>query len=320
MGSLNHSCNRERVGSARPSTAGVGRRASHGSAIRFGKEDARRYAHAMRSRSLGQNFLRNRRTARRLVHLAGGADDGLCVDLGAGNGSVTAAAASLGRRVLAIEVDERLVRELENRFGTDERVSILSADIVSAPIPNEPFVVAANPPFNLSTKIVRRWMLASTFKSGALIVETAFARRISGAYGATKLSLTLLPFLDMTIPYEVRSAEFAPSPNVSTSILQLATLDHPAVDSDQSGDYTQFVNYIFERGSRTLGEALAPIRTVKLSPHYVSRELRSIDMTEAVGIFESEILGNQPAIDKIRNFNDQLPRARRPGLATGNSV
>ena len=274
----------------------------------------------MRSRSLGQNFLRNRRTARRLVHLAGGSDDGLCVDLGAGNGSVTAAAASLGRRVLAIEVDERLVQELENRFGTDERVSILPADILSAPIPNEPFIVAANPPFNLSTKIVRRWTLAAGFKSGALIVETAFARRITGSYGATKMSLTLTPFLEMKVPYDVGRAEFAPPPNVPTSILQFDSLDNPAVSPEQSEDYLQFVNYLFERGSRTLGEALAPIRTVKLSPRYASREMRSVDMTEVVGIFESEIVSNQPAINRIRQFNQQLPPARRPGLAAGNSA
>ena len=49
----------------------------------------------MLSRQLGQNFLRNKRTARRLVHSAGGEPDLLCVDLGAGTGSVTDSAVAI---------------------------------------------------------------------------------------------------------------------------------------------------------------------------------------------------------------------------------
>lgn len=144
----------------------------------------------MRSRQLGQNFLRNKRTARRLVHLAGGEPQLLCVDLGAGTGSVTEAALAIRTgSILAVEYDQRLVAQLKARYADEPRVMVRSADLLAAPLPDEPFIIAANPPFNTSTKLVRRWMLAPTFVSGALIVEAPFAGRVSGSYGATKLSL-----------------------------------------------------------------------------------------------------------------------------------
>ena len=122
----------------------------------------------MRSRQLGQNFLRNKRTARRIVHLAGGEPDLLCVDLGAGAGSVTDAAVAIRTGpILAVEYDHRLVSQLAARYDSDPRVTVLAADLLEAPLPDEPFVIAANPPFNTSTKLVRRWMLSPSFVSGA---------------------------------------------------------------------------------------------------------------------------------------------------------
>ena len=74
----------------------------------------------MRSRQLGQNFLRNKRTARRLVHSAGGEPDLLCVDLGAGTGSVTDSAVAIRTGpILAIEYDQRLVSQLASRYDSD---------------------------------------------------------------------------------------------------------------------------------------------------------------------------------------------------------
>ena len=81
----------------------------------------------MRSRQLGQNFLRNKRTARRLVHLAGGEPQLLCVDLGAGTGSVTEAALAIRTgSILAVEYDQRLVAQPKARYADEPRVMVLT--------------------------------------------------------------------------------------------------------------------------------------------------------------------------------------------------
>jgi 16S rRNA A1518/A1519 N6-dimethyltransferase RsmA/KsgA/DIM1 with predicted DNA glycosylase/AP lyase activity len=217
----------------------------------------------MRSRQLGQNFLRNKRTARRLVHLAGGEPQLLCVDLGAGTGSVTEAALAIRTgSILAVEYDQRLVAQLKARYADEPRVMVRSADLLAAPLPDEPFIIAANPPFNTSTKLVRRWMLAPTFVSGALIVEAPFAGRVSGSYGATKLSLSLAPFLQLDVGVAVKSAEFTPAPNVATVILTSSRRPTPDVARGDAPAYWAFVNFLFERGSRTVGRGASAVGEV----------------------------------------------------------
>jgi 16S rRNA A1518/A1519 N6-dimethyltransferase RsmA/KsgA/DIM1 with predicted DNA glycosylase/AP lyase activity len=266
----------------------------------------------MRSRHLGQNFLRNKRTARRLVHLAGGELDLLCVDLGAGTGFVTEAAAAIRTgSIVAVEYDERLVTKLATRYADEPRVIVRSADLLVTPLPDEPFVIAANPPFNTSTKLVRRWMLAPTFVSGALIVEAPFARRVSGSYGATKLSLSLAPFLQLEVGVAVRSAEFTPAPNVATVILTSSRRPAPEVARSDAPAYWAFVNFLFERGSRTVGEALRPLARSGLSAPVSGRLVRDVDLGLATRMFAELVQGSEQAARRISMFEEQLPAGRR---------
>jgi 23S rRNA (adenine-N6)-dimethyltransferase len=269
---------------------------------------------AVRAKELGQNFLRNRRTARRLVHLADGPEGSVCVDLGAGNGMITEAALSRDAPVLAVEVDPRLAASLRRKFAGEPSVTIVEADLLQVAPPNEPFVIAANPPFNVSTKLVRRWIPADRFCAGALIVERSFARRISGAHGATKVSLSLAPYFDMAVPYNVRSAEFSPAPKVVTAILTVQRRPEPPVEWSARVAYWRFVNYLFERSVLTVGDALLPLKFSGV-PHAVRRGLvRDLGEREAVELFYATRSERNDAT--IADFELQLPSSRKVSLGS----
>lgn len=268
----------------------------------------------MRARSLGQNFLRDERTASRLVQLADGPPDALCVDLGAGKGIVTDAALARRGPVLAIEVDRRLADLLERRFAAEPRVTIRHADVLTVPVPLEPFVVAANPPFNTSTALIRRWLLAEMFQSGALVVEKTFARRVSGWYGTTKLSLSLAPYLELAMPVSLSAADFSPRPNVPTVVLTAIRRQEPLLARSESGQFWLFINYLFERGSRTVGESLRPLRLRGLAAALRTRQLRDLTPESAVTLYVESIRVNANAMRAIDQFNKRLPSKRRSAL------
>jgi 16S rRNA A1518/A1519 N6-dimethyltransferase RsmA/KsgA/DIM1 with predicted DNA glycosylase/AP lyase activity len=268
----------------------------------------------MRAAELGQNFLRNQRTARRLVHMAGEPSDLPCVDLGAGRGMITTAALRREGRVIAIETDPRLAAGLRTTYADEPRVEIVEQDLMEADLPAEPFVIAANPPFNLSTQLVRRWMMAQHFVSGALIVERPFGQRVSGEFGATKLSLSLAPFLDLGVPVTVRAAEFTPQPRVAAAILTGVRRTEPAVPSRDRVDYWRFVNYLFERSRPTVGEALAPLRLGR-GPTVESQRVRDLTPQLTVQIFSTSVRGNRSALGTIAAFEERLPAPRRSDLA-----
>jgi 23S rRNA (adenine-N6)-dimethyltransferase len=104
----------------------------------------------------GAHFLRDRTLITRLVG-ASGADRGqLVLDLGAGYGSITAALAAAGPRVIAIERDPRLADRLRRRFGDHPLVTVVAADLRDVPLPRRDFMVVASIPFALTTELLRR--------------------------------------------------------------------------------------------------------------------------------------------------------------------
>jgi 23S rRNA (adenine-N6)-dimethyltransferase len=271
----------------------------------------------VRSVELGQNFLRNRRTARRLVHLAGDDLDLTCVDLGAGRGSITESALDIrSGPVVAIEIDPRLATGLRARFDDDRRVSVVEGDLLSADVPTVPFVVAANPPFGASTALVRRWFLAANFQSGAVIVETRFAGRVTGGYGATKLSLSLAAFLDLEIAGVVKAAEFSPPPKVPTAILRVSRRHDPEVPWSERLSYWSLVNYLFERSRPTVGESIAPLRLASVARRIVDLPIRNLTVADVAQLHSSASDPRSNANRTIQRFNRELSARRRSDLLT----
>ncbi len=115
--------------------------------------------------------------ARRLVVTAGVIPGDLVLDVGAGDGAITAPLVSAGAKVVAVELHPRRVALLRARF-TDEPVTVVQADAADLRLPRRPFKVVANPPFALTTALLRRLLSpGSRLLSAHLVVPVPVARR-----------------------------------------------------------------------------------------------------------------------------------------------
>ncbi|MBO0813055.1 MAG: methyltransferase domain-containing protein [Microlunatus sp.] len=79
----------------------------------------------------------------------------LVIDLGAGDGVISAALVAAGARVLAVELHPRRVEHLRRRFDGVDNVSVLELDLLELRLPRRPFRVVANPPWSLAKPIIR---------------------------------------------------------------------------------------------------------------------------------------------------------------------
>src|SRR5919201_2102568 len=102
-------------------------------------------------RGRGRHFLRSSKLAAEIVRAAGIRRGDLVLDLGAGSGVLTAALARAGASVVAVELDPTLAEGLRRRFDR-----VVEGDALRVALPQEPFKVVANLPFDGGTAILRR--------------------------------------------------------------------------------------------------------------------------------------------------------------------
>jgi 23S rRNA (adenine-N6)-dimethyltransferase len=116
----------------------------------------------------------SRRWASRLVDLAAVSPGDLVLDVGAGTGVITAALVRAGASVVAIELHPRRATVMRERFA-GLPVTVVQADAADLRLPRRPFKVVANPPFNITTALLRRLTAPSSRLLGAAIVLPAWA-------------------------------------------------------------------------------------------------------------------------------------------------
>jgi 23S rRNA (adenine-N6)-dimethyltransferase len=122
------------------------------------------------------------RWAERLVAAAGIVASDIVLDVGAGSGALTTPLVATGARVVAIELHDRRARALKSRFES-RQVVVVWTDASDLRLPRRPFKVVANPPFSVTTSLLRRLLAPGSRLVRADIVVPAHvaARWVSGS-------------------------------------------------------------------------------------------------------------------------------------------
>ena len=260
---------------------------------------------AHRRPELSQHFLRNAAVARALVHRMAFASGDLVVDAGAGDGALTQALADAGCRVIAVEKDERLYRQLARRFAGHPNVESRHADILAFPLPSTPYRVVSNVPYAITAALVRKLLHAARPPGEALlIVQREAAQKFAGTPRETQFSLLHKPWFDITIAGAVARRDFSPPPRVHSSLLSIRHRGVPLVAGGSGPDYRSFIATTFGRGapeaSHALRRYLTPRQMYRLGRDLgFARDARASQLTfdQWLGIFrfvEHECLGHDP--------------------------
>lgn len=115
--------------------------------------------------------------ARRIVAESGVGAGDLVFDLGAGTGALTLPLIESGAEVVAIELHPERVEDLRMRVAG--RATVVRGDLREFYVPGRPFRVVANPPFALTTHLVRTLLTARGLRSADLVLQRGAARGLS---------------------------------------------------------------------------------------------------------------------------------------------
>jgi 16S rRNA (adenine1518-N6/adenine1519-N6)-dimethyltransferase len=243
--------------------------ASAGSRL-LGPADVRRLAAELDlrpTRTLGQNFVIDHGTVRRIVRLAGVGPDDVVVEVGPGLGSLTLALLPGVARVVAVEVDPALARALpttvaEHAPGLADRLEVVAADalrVEELPGP-PPTTLVANLPYNVSVPVLLHLLeVLPSMRRGLVMVQAEVADRLAAAPGSRTYGVPSVKaawYADVRRVGTVGRSVFWPAPNVDSGLVALERRPPPPTRATREEVFA-VVDQAFAQRRKTLRAALA---------------------------------------------------------------
>jgi 16S rRNA (adenine1518-N6/adenine1519-N6)-dimethyltransferase len=189
------------------------------------------------SRALGQNFVADPNTVRRIAHLAGVGPGDRVVEIGAGLGSLSLALRETGAEVTSIEIDRHLVpllRETVEPHG----VTVVEADAMTLDWPallgDETWVLVANLPYNIATPLVADLLDGvHQIRRMLVMVQREVGERLAATVGDEQygaVSVKVAYWAEAKVAGRVPPTVFIPQPKVDSALVLIDRRDAPAVD------------------------------------------------------------------------------------------
>jgi 16S rRNA (adenine1518-N6/adenine1519-N6)-dimethyltransferase len=196
------------------------------------------------SRALGQNFVADPNTVRRIARLAGVGPGDHVVEIGPGLGSLTLALAETGASVTAVELDRHLVpvlREVVAAEAPDADVTVVQGDAMRldwpAVLAGAPsWDLVANLPYNVATPLVLTLLAEVPAIARMLVmVQREVGERLAAgpgddAYGIPSVKVALRATAEVV--GRVPPTVFVPQPRVESALVRIVRRPRPAVDAD----------------------------------------------------------------------------------------
>jgi len=206
----------------------------------------------------GQHFLISSSVAERIVEIAEVAPKDFVLEIGPGRGALTGLLGSRARRVIALEIDAKLVGILKERFSRSENIEIIHSDALKYDydcLPKDVKIVA-NLPYYISTPLIRRLLRArKRITLMALMLQKEVAQRIVAApgqrtYGA--LSIFVQLYADPAIKLIVPPSCFSPRPRVDSAVVRFVIRPSPRIEVCDEKAFEQLVGMAFSMRRKTL--------------------------------------------------------------------
>ncbi len=181
-------------------------------------------------KSLGQNFLHDPNALDKIVRAAELSPTDTVLEIGPGTGALTGWLVEAARRVITVELDDRLIPLLHYRFGDHPNVTIVHADILEVNLglhirPDEEYCVVANLPYYITSAILR-YLFEQPHRARRLVVmvQNEVADRLIAAPGdMSLLSVSVQFYGKPQIITRLSPAVFWPRPDVTSALVRIDT-------------------------------------------------------------------------------------------------
>jgi 16S rRNA (adenine1518-N6/adenine1519-N6)-dimethyltransferase len=222
--------------------------------------------HSLRpKKSLGQHFLRDENIARKIATAIGPRPEDFMLEIGPGEGALTAHLAGRVRSLVVVEIDRRGAAVVRERFSA-QGVAVREEDILETDLTalgreyGNRLRVVGNIPYNITSPILFHLLdHRAVISDITLMIQREVARRLV-SHPRTKdygiLSVTCQFYTDASILFDVSPNAFVPKPGVMSSVIRLNILGTPRCMVTEEAFFRAMVRGVFGKRRKTLRNSL----------------------------------------------------------------
>ncbi len=263
------------------------------------------------SKALGQNFLIDKNVLEKIVSGSGIDKSWGVLEVGPGAGTLTGELAKKAGKVVAVEIDKRLIPMLSDTLSAFDNVNIINEDIMKTDLPSliaenfqdMPVAVVANLPYYITTPIIMNFLENNIpVKSLTIMIQKEVAERMVAKPGGKDYGALTAAVQFYTEPKLVCRAEphcFMPQPKVASVVIRLDVLDKPRVDVKDRRFLFDVIKSAFGQRRKTLLNALSGSPYIKANKSTVAKSI------EECGL-KPDIRGEKLTLEDFARLSDLL--------------
>lgn len=244
------------------------------------------------SKSLGQNFLINPSVCPRMAEYSGADREVGVIEIGPGIGVLTNELCKLAKKVVAVELDKRLLPVLSETLSEYDNLKIVNADVLKLDLQKlieDEFegmqvVVCANLPYYITSPVIMK-LLEDKLPISAItvMVQKEAAQRICAEVGSRQsgaLTVSVNYYAEPEMLFGVSAGSFMPSPKVDSAVIRLNIRSNPPVRVNSEDKLFAVIKAAFSQRRKVISNSLASGLSMDKS--------KVIEVLERVGISQSE--------------------------------
>lgn len=244
------------------------------------------------SKALGQNFLINPSVCPRIAEMGNAAEGWGVLEIGTGVGVLTHELAKRADKVVAVEIDIRLIPILEETLAEHDNVTVINEDVMKADlntIIKEHFsglkvAVCANLPYYITSPIIMMLLESRLpIESVTVMVQKEAGKRLCAEMGTRDtgaVTAAVRYYAEPKLLFNVSRGSFMPAPNVDSCVIRLDVKKEPAVKTEDEQFYFRVVRGAFSQRRKNMCNSISSAMGIPKSE--VAEAIRAAGLPESV--------------------------------------